>query len=247
MFRSRSLVAGLAVFAAGGIAAAAPPGHGGGGHVGGGHVGGVHVGGFHAAPAVHAGHGHVNPGAYHGGYHPAYNGYHYNPALHGYSHGYYRPYGTGVAVGVGLGSAYRYGYGYPFVIGGAGYRTGYGRGPVVISVPGSSGYLTVSPPAAVSPTTSPAPTATGDTALQIADVSPGPAQQAGLRAGDVIFAINGSRVQTGDDMRKIVGPAAEVEVEFFKPQDGRTATVKVTPKDGYIGVTVEQIPVEFRK
>lgn len=253
--------AGVALATLGGFAASAPPpGHGGGGvRVGGVHAAPVHAAPVHAPPVNHGAY-HVNPGVHHGNYHP---GYH----TPGYPGGYYRP---GISIGVGVGSPYyRAGYGGAVVIGGTGYRPGYYGGyggyggygvRMMIPVPVTSPYLMASPPVVAAPPVPTAPQsapsaapsaqsapATGETALQVTDVSDGPAARAGLRAGDVIYAANGVRVQSGDDLRKVVGSAAEVEIEFLKPQDGKTAAVKMTPVNGRIGVTVEPIPVEFRK
>lgn len=181
-----------------------------------------------------------NPGGY------GYSGYRGGYGVSGYRGGYPgypAPYRPGVSVGVTFGAPYRYNY--PLVLGGyasggyydPGYSGGYAANPVVIP------YMPAAPPA-------PAPSAvpaTSETALRVTEVTPGPAAEAGLRVGDIIYAVNGSRVQTGDELRKAVGSAAEVTVEFVKPQDGRTAAVTMAPRNGRVGITVEPIPVEFRK
>ena len=56
----------------------------------------------------------------------------------------------------------------------------------------------------------------------------GPAAKSGLRQGDVVVALNGTEVKTGDALRNTIGmmkPGTTVDLQVFH-QDGRKATIK---------------------
>ena len=69
-----------------------------------------------------------------------------------------------------------------------------------------------------------------------------PADQAGLRTGDVVTAIDGQPVRSYSDLQQIVAQNALTGLRFTVRRDGRELTVPVTPRlvsetgAGYIGV-----------
>jgi putative serine protease PepD len=71
----------------------------------------------------------------------------------------------------------------------------------------------------------------GDGGAEIVRVRAGtPADEAGLRAGDVITAVGGERVTNGDDLRAAINarsPGDRVEIEFRRNGDDRTVTVEL--------------------
>lgn len=61
-----------------------------------------------------------------------------------------------------------------------------------------------------------------------------PAAEAGLRAGDVIIAVNDRRIVGSADLRNRVGLAqvgSEVEIEFLRERVRRTATMRIEPDE----------------
>jgi S1-C subfamily serine protease len=66
------------------------------------------------------------------------------------------------------------------------------------------------------------------------------ADQAGLRAGDVILSFGDVRTHTFDELQDAVGQASgPVKVVFVNGENGQTEYVMVEPEDGLIGVTCE--------
>jgi putative serine protease PepD len=72
--------------------------------------------------------------------------------------------------------------------------------------------------------------ASGSAGARIAEVRAGtPADDGGLLAGDVVTAVNGERVSSGDDLRRVIdarepGDAVSLTVR----RDGETRTLRVT-------------------
>ena len=68
-----------------------------------------------------------------------------------------------------------------------------------------------------------------------------PAAAAGIRSGDRVVAINGTRIRTWEQIGKIVQPSAGKELAITVAQGGQTRTVRATPKliDGAprVGIT----------
>jgi S1-C subfamily serine protease len=66
---------------------------------------------------------------------------------------------------------------------------------------------------------------------RIVEVVPnGPADDAGVRQGDVIVGAGGDDVQNGDDLRRAVNasqPGDELELELERNGDTRTVTVEL--------------------
>jgi S1-C subfamily serine protease len=86
--------------------------------------------------------------------------------------------------------------------------------------------------------------ATGPTAPQITEVVPrGAAARAGLQVGDVIVSVDGKRVKDPAALAAALKSAAEVEVRFVNPDDGKAETRRVKSANGDIGVTTRAIPV----
>jgi serine protease Do len=59
--------------------------------------------------------------------------------------------------------------------------------------------------------------------------SGGPAEKAGLKAGDVVLSVDGTKVQDSGDLPRVIGdkrPGAEVKLEIWR--DGRSRTVTAT-------------------
>jgi membrane-associated protease RseP (regulator of RpoE activity) len=147
--------------------------------------------------------------------------------------GYYGGYG-----GYGYGG---YGYGMPYY--GSGYNSGY-------YAPGSTYYA----PSVVSPapTTSyyqpsadaaPAVNPNVPNGLQVTEVFDNTAaKKAGLRAGDIITAVGGTRVQSFEELQQALARSnGEVDVTFVDASKGKTDKARVKPQDGKIGVAV--VPV----
>lgn len=66
---------------------------------------------------------------------------------------------------------------------------------------------------------------------KIGEVSPGlPAEQAGLKKGDVVFSINGEEVKKWDDLSKIIRNSKGEDLLLKVKRDGETLEIKVTPK-----------------
>jgi regulator of sigma E protease len=84
---------------------------------------------------------------------------------------------------------------------------------------------------------------------QIAQVHPGdPAERAGLKAGDVVLAVNGRPVER-DEMMKILRSSPAVTLSLTIEREGRRLDVPVTPMKkgdiGWIGVSIS--PLEERR
>jgi S1-C subfamily serine protease len=77
----------------------------------------------------------------------------------------------------------------------------------------------------------------GGAAVQEATAG-GPAEQAGVRAGDVIVAVDGKRIQSPDDVAAAIQdkqPGESVDVEVRRDGDAKTIAVK-------LGTRPEQAP-----
>ena len=224
--------------------AAGPPG---GGHSGGGHSGGGHSGGGH-------------PGGYSGGH--SYSGGHYG----GYSGG---GIALGLGIGLGLGSGFGGGYyggGYggsiyrPSYYGNGGYSGGgyYGNAvqpnyspnysiapqtaytyPNVVNDPSLNPSIIPQNPQANA--TIPLGVATG---LKITDLYEGTAKVAGLRKGDIILKVDGTRTQSFEELRATLSTGKDsVVVEFIDGTSGETDK-RTIPVDGTkIGVSVAETPI----
>jgi S1-C subfamily serine protease len=65
-------------------------------------------------------------------------------------------------------------------------------------------------------------------------VEDGPADEAGIKRGDVIVRFNGDAVEDSDDLRRLIGktrPGDEVEVVVLRNGDEKTLTVKMGEQD----------------
>jgi len=66
---------------------------------------------------------------------------------------------------------------------------------------------------------------------KIGEVSPGlPAEQAGLKKGDVVLSIDGEEVKKWDDLSKIIRNSKGKDLLLKVKRDGETLEIKVTPK-----------------
>ncbi len=66
---------------------------------------------------------------------------------------------------------------------------------------------------------------------KIGEVSPGlPAEQAGLKKGDVILSIDGEELKKWDDLSKIIRNSKGKDLLLKVKRDGETLEIKVTPK-----------------
>lgn len=164
----------------------------------------------------------------HGGY---YGQYHHYPVYINNRGGFYG--GGGIGIGLGYPGFYG-GYVQPIVI-----RSGppviMQGAPLVVQAPSDSQSqaLPESPP--------PGNT---ESALQITDVNPGPARDAGLQRGDVIFKADDKRIQTFDDFRSVLNTAKDkVTVTYWNPATSSIATKDVAVLDTKIGVAVVEVPV----
>jgi membrane-associated protease RseP (regulator of RpoE activity) len=147
------------------------------------------------------------------------------------SRGYYPGYG-----GYGYGG---YGYGMPYY--GSGYNSGY-------YAPGNTYYApnVVSPAPTTSyyqPSSTVSPAANAPNGLQVTEVFDNTAaKRAGLRTGDVITAVGGTRVQTFEELQQALARSnGEVDVSFVDVSNGKSEKARVKPQDGKIGVAV--VPV----
>ncbi len=218
-------------------------GHPAGGHSGGGHPAGGHPGGGHPG----GGGAHYSGGGYHGGYS-----------------------GGGVILGLGLGlSLGGGGYGGGGYYGGSTYRPSYygngysgggyyGNGvqpnytPVYPSVPSTAySYPNLVNNPATNPTIipqNPQPNATIPfgvaTGLKITDLYEGTAKSAGLRKGDIILKVDGTRTQSFEELRATLSTGKDkVVVEYIDGTSGETDK-RTIPMDGTkIGVSVSETPI----
>lgn len=81
---------------------------------------------------------------------------------------------------------------------------------------------------------------TGETGLRIVQVlEAGAAEQADLRANDVLYSVDGKRVRNYDEFRAAVqGSKGAVEVVFFNAETKKYEKLEVTPQGGLLGVAV---------
>lgn len=98
-----------------------------------------------------------------------------------------------------------------------------------------------------------------DSALpNINNVLPGsPAEQAGIKSGDRVRSIDGARIDTWDEMTKVVRQSADKKLHFVVERDGRMVETDVIPKAssvdpgktpvGQIGVSSQQLVGEVIK
>jgi regulator of sigma E protease len=81
-------------------------------------------------------------------------------------------------------------------------------------------------------------------------VKGGPAERAGLKAGDVIVAVNGERVALSGQLVRMLAPQAGREVEVTVRRDGRELRVTLTPMlregRGMMGVTPRDPTKSFK-
>jgi regulator of sigma E protease len=60
-------------------------------------------------------------------------------------------------------------------------------------------------------------------------VANSPAERGGFKAGDLIVAINGSKIDRFDDLQRLVGSSAGEELSFTVERDGKNIELKATP------------------
>jgi regulator of sigma E protease len=60
-------------------------------------------------------------------------------------------------------------------------------------------------------------------------VANSPAERAGFKSGDIIVAIDGTKIDRFDDLQRIVGSAAGEELAFTVERGGQNITLKATP------------------
>jgi regulator of sigma E protease len=77
-----------------------------------------------------------------------------------------------------------------------------------------------------------------------------PAEKAGLKAGDVVIAVNGERVIIGRQLSEAISRNAGREVELTIRRDGQERQMKVTPVKhgdrGLIGITIKEATKSFQ-
>ena len=79
-------------------------------------------------------------------------------------------------------------------------------------------------------------------ARQIDVVAGSPAASAGLSTGDEVVAVDGTPVQTFDDLRReLLRPQAPPQREVDVLRDGARRSVRITPEGGRIGVTRSKV------
>jgi regulator of sigma E protease len=86
---------------------------------------------------------------------------------------------------------------------------------------------------------------------EVPGVLPGsPAEKAGVRAGDRIVAVNGEPVRHFFDVMRLVGASPNRPLELTIRRDGKTLTLKATPRDeggqGKLGIPAPN-PTELRR
>jgi hypothetical protein len=91
----------------------------------------------------------------------------------------------------------------------------------------------------------PAPTpAAPSLGVRVSEIYPGwPADRGGLRAGDVVVSVDGTRVASVDDIRAALAGKPAVEMTFRNSENGQMEFTRVAPRDGLIGLNGE--PVEL--
>lgn len=203
---------------------------------------------FAASPASaqrHGGRGGVGGGFYGGS--PYYGGNAFGTG--GYNSFYPGGYGPGYS-GRGTGM-YPYtpgGYGYrsPLYYGNSGYSvypgSNYYSAPNYYTVPSYQSYPSTSPsPSTSAYTPSDAPPASTETGLRIVDVYDGGGKKAGLRPGDAIVKVGGTRTKTFEELQAAMkAGGGKVEVTYL---EAATGTVGRATVEGKIGVSVVETPV----
>lgn len=70
----------------------------------------------------------------------------------------------------------------------------------------------------------------------IAEVVPGgPADRAGVKAGDVVVGVDGKAVESSSDLQNVIGlakPGKSIKLEIFRDGDKKNVTVKIAPWPG---------------
>ncbi len=95
------------------------------------------------------------------------------------------------------------------------------------------------------PSPSATPSATGETGLKVTEVYAGPAADAGVQVGDVLLAANGARLRVFEDLRQRVAAGGVLDVQFFRPSTGKLESRRLTPVDNKVGLTVDEVAVQF--
>jgi regulator of sigma E protease len=90
-----------------------------------------------------------------------------------------------------------------------------------------------------------------DVSPSIERVNPGePAERAGLKAGDIVIAVNGERVIIGRQLSEAISRNAGHPIELTVQRDGREQRVTVTPEKhgdrGLIGITIKEATKSFQ-
>lgn len=88
------------------------------------------------------------------------------------------------------------------------------------------------------------PPATTEYGLKISEVgASSAASAAGLQAGDILVSLNANRVQSFDDLAKVL-QASTGELELVLIRDGEFRSTTVTPQAGKLGVTAEPVAIK---
>lgn len=132
------------------------------------------------------------------------------------------------------------------------------RPGIVIGIGVTRNYLPppviVAPPAvATTPTPTPEPVATApaepaanSTALQITDISLGGASKAGLKVGDIILSVDGTRTTTFDNLRTaLTSSKGTSQFTFYSADSQKVDTKAVAVSNGLIGASVLEVPVSI--
>ncbi len=82
-------------------------------------------------------------------------------------------------------------------------------------------------------------------AQQIAEIYEGPAQNAGLKDGDIILAVNERRVRKLSDLVNMLKTDGEIVVVFYSPAKDAVEQRKLRPEDGRIGIAVIDVNVDI--
>jgi hypothetical protein len=85
-------------------------------------------------------------------------------------------------------------------------------------------------------------TVESDEGLEILELLDGPAQDEGLRVGDIIVSIDGQATPTIDDLKSIVRAAnGDVEVVYINSASGEWESITLTPNNGKLGVMAKSV------
>lgn len=95
------------------------------------------------------------------------------------------------------------------------------------------------------------PEQTSGGALVVEVVSGGPADEAGIKAGDVIVAVDGERLGSDDDLRTILAdyaPGDKVALTISRNDQEKKIKVELgrtpsRPKQPYLGLTFRMLPI----